>query len=67
MKAAAVETDPQKRAELYHELQRELSVQVPLVWVDELLFTTVYDKKFHNLLKSALGAYSSWDEVWIER
>lgn len=66
MRAAAIELDPQKRAHLYHELQRELSVQVPLVWVDELLFTTVYDKKFHNLLKSALGAYSSWDEVWME-
>lgn len=67
MKAAAVETDPTKRAEIYHQLQRELSVQVPLVWVDELDFVTVYDKKFHDLLVSALGAYSSFDRVWMDQ
>lgn len=67
MQAAAVETDPDKRAEMYHQLQRELSEQVPLVWVDELEFVTVYDKKFHGLLESALGTYSSWDQVWMDQ
>jgi peptide/nickel transport system substrate-binding protein len=67
MKAAAIETDQVKRAHIYHELQRELSEQIPLVWVDELEFVTVYDKKLHNLLVSALGAYSSFDQVWIDK
>ncbi|HTR86538.1 MAG TPA: ABC transporter substrate-binding protein [Reyranella sp.] len=67
MRAAGIETDPKKRAEIYHEFQRVLSEQVPLIWVDELEFVTVYNKKLKNLFVSALGAYSSFDQAWIDK
>lgn len=67
MKAAAVETDPQKRAAIYHEFQKLVVEAAPLAWVAELDFVTVYDKKVNDLLVSALGAYASFDRAWLSQ
>ena len=67
MDEATVETDPKKRGALYHEFQKKVVEGSPLVWVLELDFTTVYNKKVHDWLVSPLGLYSSFDQAWLEK
>ena len=65
MDKASVEIDLKKRAALYHEFQKRVVEASPLVYVHELQFTTVYNKKVHNFPLSPLGMYSSFDQVWL--
>jgi peptide/nickel transport system substrate-binding protein len=37
----------------------------PVVWVHELQFPTVYDKKFKDLIVSPLGIFSSFDRAYL--
>lgn len=67
MDRAAVEPDIKKRAELYHELQKKVVEASPLVWVMELNFVTVYNKKLHDFLVSPLGLYSSFAQAWMSK
>jgi len=67
MDEATVETDPKKRAALYHDFEKKVVEASPLVWVLELDFTTVYNKKVHDWLVSPLGLYSSFDQAWLEK
>ena len=67
MDEATVETDPKKRTAAYHEFQKKVVEASPLVWVLELDFTTVYNKKVHDWLVSPLGLYASFDQAWLEK
>ena len=67
MDEATVATDPKKRATLYHEFQKKVVEASPLVWVLELDFTTVYNKKVQDWLVSPLGLYSSFDQAWLAK
>jgi peptide/nickel transport system substrate-binding protein len=67
MDKASVEIDPKKRGALYHEFQKRVVEASPLVYVHELQFTTVYNKKVHNFPLSPLGMYSSFDQVWLSK
>jgi peptide/nickel transport system substrate-binding protein len=64
MDSAAVEADPVKRNELYHELQKLIVEGSPLVFVEELQFATVYNKRFKDLIVSPLGIYSSFSQAY---
>ncbi|MGH7716894.1 MAG: ABC transporter substrate-binding protein, partial [Vulcanimicrobiaceae bacterium] len=65
MKDAAVEIHPQKRAELYHQLQKLVVEAAPVVWVFELHFVTMYSEKFRDLTVSPLGDYAPFNEAWL--
>ena len=67
MDKASVEPDPKKRGALYHEFQKRVVEASPLVYVHELQFTTVYNKKVQNFPLSPLGMYSSFDQVWLSK
>jgi peptide/nickel transport system substrate-binding protein len=67
MDKASVEIDPKKRGALYHEFQKRVVEASPLVYVHELQFTTVYNKKVQNFPLSPLGMYSSFDQVWLSK
>jgi peptide/nickel transport system substrate-binding protein len=67
MDKASVETDPAKRNALYHEFQKKVVEASPLIWVMELDFVTVYNKKLHGFLGSALGLYSSFAQAWLSK
>ena len=66
MKEASVELNPQKRADLYHKLQKLLVEASPVVWVFELHFVTLYDTKFRDVTVSPLGDYAPFNEVWLQ-
>ncbi|MEO6269455.1 MAG: ABC transporter substrate-binding protein [Lautropia sp.] len=67
MNRASVEVDPAKRAALYHEFQKRIVEASPLVFVFELDFVTVYNKRLNNFLVSPLGLYSSFDQAWLSK
>src|SRR6185437_11930777 len=64
MNKATVEVDPARRGELYHQFQKDVVEASPLVYIMELDFVTVYNKKVHDWLVSPLGMYSSFDQAW---
>ena len=67
MDQATVEPDPGKRAALYHELQKKIVEASPLVFVLELDFPTVYNKKVQGFPASPLGLYSSMETIWLSK
>lgn len=67
MNQAAVENDSKKRADLYHQLQKKIVDASPIVFVHELDFVTVFNKRVKNFPASPLGLYSSLEQVWLEK
>ena len=67
MERAAIETDPAKRNNMYHELQKLLVDASPYVWVFELDFVTVENKMVKDAIVSPLGLYTSFDRAWLDK
>jgi peptide/nickel transport system substrate-binding protein len=63
---ASKEPNSSARARLYDEIQRILVDDVPVIPLFEMEFVTVYNRKFHDLITGPLGAYGSFDGVWLE-
>ena len=64
--AGAQEADAGKRTEIYGEIQTILANEMPVVNLFEMEFLTVYNDKFQGHDNSALGAYGSFSEAWVE-
>lgn len=58
-KAAPQETDPAKRAALYEEVQKILVDEVPVAWLHDINFPTLYRTKAENLISSGIGLNDS--------
>lgn len=63
---ATAEPDAKKRAALYYEFQKIVVDDSPIVWLFDMQFVNIYNKKFHDVITSPLGVYSSFDRVWME-
>ena len=66
LEAATVEPDHAKRAALYHDFQKIVVDQAPVIWVTELDFTTVTNRKLKDYLVSPLGVYTSFNQAHLE-
>jgi peptide/nickel transport system substrate-binding protein len=60
------ELDPAKRAEIYHKIQKILVVDSPVVWLTEIQYVTVFNRKLHDSTTGPLGTYSAFERTWIE-
>lgn len=67
MDKATVEVDTKRRNEVYHMLQKDIVEASPIVYVMELDFLTVYNKKLQQWLVSPLGLYSAFDQAWMTK
>jgi len=67
MDAAAVETDPEKRKALYAELQRLATEAAPIIWLVDVSYPTVVNKKVHDALSTAHGLHGSLADAWMEQ
>jgi peptide/nickel transport system substrate-binding protein len=67
MDRASVETDAKKRATLYHEFQKRVVQESPIVFVHELDFVTVHNKRLQGFLVSPLGIYANFDQAWLQK
>jgi len=66
MDKATVEPELKKRAEYYHEVQKIVVEGSPIVWVFELNFPTVVNKRYKDVITSPLGIYTNFAGAWRE-
>lgn len=64
--AGAVEIDPEKRAKIYHDAQALIAEEVPLAWLFEMIWPTIYRANIKNLISSAVGLNDSLGRARIE-
>lgn len=65
--AAAAEVSDAKRQPLYSEMQKVLVEDVPIAWLVEMEFPTIYDKRVQNLVTTAIGIHESFDSVYFTK
>ena len=63
---AAVAVEDAKRQALYSEMQKIIVDEVPIAWLVEMEFPTIYDKRLQNLVTSAIGIHESFDTVYFK-
>ena len=63
---AAGELDAAKRVQLYHDFQKLVATDLPLINVAEWGFTSVAAKKVKNVARNPRWAVSNWADVWVE-
>lgn len=63
--AAEREADPVKRKGLYAEFQKTVTADVPLYWLTELPYHTIYNKKVRNVPTTIWGTASPMMDVWL--
>lgn len=64
--AGARETDPAKRQEIYTAVQRTLVDDVPVAWMYEITFPTLYRQKVKNPISSAIGLNDGFGWASVE-
>ncbi|MGI9491307.1 MAG: ABC transporter substrate-binding protein [Geminicoccaceae bacterium] len=64
--AGSVEPDAAKRTEIYEGIQSILAEDLPVVNLFEMEFTTVFSSKLMDHDTSALGAYGSFADAWLD-
>ena len=63
---AAVETDEAKRKAMYDEIQKILADELPVIFLVEIAYSHLYNKRVHDLITNGISMYSNWDSVWVE-
>lgn len=59
------EAEAEKRRALFSEVQKKLVADVPLVWLMELAFPTIHDKRLNNVITTGTGVHASFDDVFL--
>ena len=59
------ELDPAKRQAIYGEVQKLLVDDVPVAWLHELNFPTVYRAKINNPINSGVGLNDGFAKAWV--
>jgi peptide/nickel transport system substrate-binding protein len=62
----AQELDPKKRAEIYQQIQKILVEDSPVVWLTEIQYVTVFNRKLRDSLTGPLGTYSAFERTWLD-
>ena len=53
------------RQRAFSDVQKILVEDVPQIWLMELAFPTIHDKKVHDVITTGLGVHKSFDDVFI--
>jgi peptide/nickel transport system substrate-binding protein len=64
---AAVAYPAAKRQKLYDEAQAILQTDVPVAWLLELSFPTIYNCKVKDLITTANGVNNSLRDTWLDK
>ncbi len=57
--------DPAVRQQAFTGVQKILCEEVPQIWLMELAWPTIHDKKLHNVIQTAMGPNASFDNVFL--
>jgi peptide/nickel transport system substrate-binding protein len=63
---AAVEIDDRKRAAQLSEVQQILADELPVIFLVEIAYSHLYNKRVHGLITNGISMYSNWDSVWVD-
>ncbi len=64
---AALSTSDETRQELYTEIQNRIVEDVPVAWLLELGFPTIYRCNVQDLVTTAIGINDGLRDAWIEQ
>ena len=56
---------PADRQRAFYAVQELLVKEMPQIWLLEMSFPTIHDKKLHNLLLTGTGVHTCFDDVFI--
>ncbi len=65
--AAATMVTPEEREAAYLEIQKEIVDDVPVAWMQELTFPTIYRCNVNDLVTTAIGINDGPRNAWIEK
>jgi peptide/nickel transport system substrate-binding protein len=57
--------DPAARQTAFTAVQKLLVKDMPQVWIMEMAFPTISQKKLHNVVELGTGTHASFDDVFI--
>ena len=57
--------DPAARQKAFSEVQKLLVAEIPQIWLMEMSFPTLTDKKLHNVIQLGTGVHASFDDVFL--
>jgi peptide/nickel transport system substrate-binding protein len=57
--------DPAMRQQAFSAVQKVLVAEMPLLWLMEMSFPTIYDKKVNKVITSGSGVHASFDDVFL--
>jgi peptide/nickel transport system substrate-binding protein len=63
---ALIETDPAKRRKEFDDVQVILHDELPVIFLMEMAYTHLWNKRVHGLITNGISMYSNWDSVWVE-
>ena len=64
---ASIAFPDSKRNQLYKEVQAKLIEDVPVAWLMELEFPTIYNCKVNSLIDSATGINNAFGNAWLAK
>jgi len=62
---ARASADPADRGRAFSAVQKLLTAEVPQVWIMEMAFPTITDKRLHNVIQLGTGVHASFDDVFL--
>ena len=64
---AAVAASAEERQEIYTKIQKQLVDDVPVAWLLEIEFPTIYRCNVKDLVTTAIGVNDGLRDAWIEQ
>ena len=62
---ARAAADPAVRQRAFSDVQRLLTEDIPQVWILEMAFPTITDRKVQNVIQLGTGVHASFDDVFL--
>ena len=62
---AGTAPDPAVRQVAFSKVQALLAEEIPQIWLLEMAFPTIADRKLHNVIELGTGVHASFDDVFI--
>ena len=61
---ALVEVDAAKRRRMFDEIQVILQDELPVIFLVEIAYTHLWNRRVQGMISNGISMYSSWDGVW---
>jgi peptide/nickel transport system substrate-binding protein len=62
---ARTSADPKDRQTAFSAVQKILCDEVPQIWLMEMAFPTISDRKLHNVIQLGTGVHACFDDVFL--